>query len=53
MFSGDHGDGSPFHGAGNTLGHTFTPDQINKRYSEVHFDLDKNWNFEKTPRRGK
>jgi hypothetical protein len=44
--SGDHGDGSPFDGSGNTYAHGFYPPPVNPGAlaGDVHFDESEDWN---------
>src|SRR5215216_1652019 len=42
-FTGDHGDGDPFDGPGDVLGHSTFPNPYDNRQVFVHFDDDENW----------
>ncbi|MEZ4399025.1 MAG: matrixin family metalloprotease [Kofleriaceae bacterium] len=43
-YTGDHGDGSAFDGAGNTLAHAFYPPTCGGTYAgRCHFDDDEGW----------
>ena len=45
-FSGNHGDGSPFDGAGNTLAHGFYPPPCGGDHAgECHFDEAETWSL--------
>jgi hypothetical protein len=45
-FSGNHGDGSPFDGVGNTLAHAFYPPPCGGNHAgEMHFDEAESWSL--------
>lgn len=49
-FTGDHGDGSPFDGVGNTLAHAFYPPPCGGIHAgNLHYDDDETWGLADGP----